>query len=89
MVNLVVVERRLQAAQGYADVGALDALLHPRVVGASPDGRVFSKEDDLDAYRSGSLRIVRLEEESIDVQDDGTTGVTQIVAAVEVIHEGS
>ena len=43
--------------------------------------------DALDAYRSGLLRMVRLVEESIDVRDD--TGVTQIVAAVETLYEGS
>lgn len=88
-MNLMAAERRLQAAQRDGDIDTLDALLHPRVVSAGPDGRVFTKEDDLDAYWSVSLRMVRLVEEPIDVRDDGTTGVTQIVAAMEVIHEGS
>jgi len=85
----MLAERRLQAAQREGDVNALDALLYPRVVGAGPDGRVFTKADDLEAHRSGALRMLRLVEESIDVRDDGTTDVAQIVAAVDVMHEGS
>lgn len=60
-MDLVDAERHLQAAQRRGDLDALDALLHPRVVGAGPDGALFTKTDDLIAYRSGSLRILQLE----------------------------
>jgi len=43
-------------------------------VGAGADGRVFSKEDDLAAYWSRSIPMVRMEKESMDVHDDGITG---------------
>ncbi|MEU7172081.1 MULTISPECIES: nuclear transport factor 2 family protein [Micromonospora] len=88
-MDLRAAERRLQAAQRAADVESLDALLHPRVVGAGPDGTVFTKEDDLESYRSGALRITGLVEESLDVQDDGETGVTRTVAAVEAVQGGA
>jgi len=39
-MDLRTAERQLQAAQRDADVESLDALLHPRVVGAGPDGTV-------------------------------------------------
>ncbi|MGF1648481.1 MAG: nuclear transport factor 2 family protein [Kineosporiaceae bacterium] len=87
-MDLADAERRLQAAQLAANVETLDALLHERVVGVGPDGVVFTKEDDLGSYRSGALRITRLTEESLDVQDDGQTGVTRIVAAVDAVQEG-
>ena len=88
-MDLMTAERRLQTAQLDADVDALDALLHPRVVGAGPDGGVFGKEDDLESYRSGALRITRLVEESVEVQDDGRTGTTRIVAAVDAVQSGT
>jgi ketosteroid isomerase-like protein len=88
-MHLVTAERRLQAAQRDGDVEALDALLHPRVVGAGPDGTVFGKEDDLGAHRSGTLRITRLVEESIEVHDDGRTGTTRIVADVDAVQNGT
>lgn len=88
-VDLLTAERQLQAAQRLGDVEALGALLHPRVVGAGPDGAVFTKEDDLASYRSGALRISRLVEESVDVQEDGRTGVTRTVAAVDAVQGGA
>ena len=88
-MDLLTAERRLQAAQREGDVEALDALLHPRVVGAGPDGRVFDKQDDLGAHRSGALRITRLVEESIEVHEDGRTGTTHVVADVDAVQDGS
>ncbi|WP_233558792.1 nuclear transport factor 2 family protein [Micromonospora radicis] len=88
-VDLLTAERQLQAAQRAADIESLDALLHPKVVGAGPDGTVFTKEDDLASYRSGALRITSLVEESLDVQEDGQTGVTRMVAAVDAVQGGA
>jgi hypothetical protein len=88
-MDLAAAERQLQAAQRGADVESLDALLHPQVVGAGPDGRVFTKEDDLEDHRSGALRITSLVEESLDVQEDGQTGMTRTIAAVEAVHGGT
>ncbi|WP_036196203.1 nuclear transport factor 2 family protein [Nocardioides aequoreus] len=88
-MDLVDAERHLQAAQCRGDLEALEALLHPRVVGAGPDGVLFSKADDLDAYRSGSLRILQLEEEAVTVRNDGKTGETDLIATVVAIHHGT
>ena len=88
-MTLLAAEHALQAAQRAGDVDALDALLHPRCVGAGPDGSVFSKEDDLESYRSGFLQITRLEEESLDVQEHVLSGVTRLVAAVEAVQGGT
>jgi hypothetical protein len=88
-MSLLDAEHALQAAQRAGDVAALDALLHPRCVGAGPDGSVFSKEDDLASHRSGALRITRLEEESLVVQEDGPSGTTRLVAAVDAVQDGA
>lgn len=89
LMDLLDAERHLQAAQRRGDVDALDALLHPRVVGAGPDGALFTKADDLNAYLSGSLRILRLDEDAVTVRNEGKTGVTDLVATVVAIHDGS
>ncbi|MGM7421028.1 DUF4440 domain-containing protein [Cellulosimicrobium sp. CpK407] len=36
-----------------------------------------------------SGRITRLEEESLDVQEDAASGVTRLVAAVEALQDGT
>lgn len=87
-MDLANADRQLQAAQRTNDVEALDALLHPRAVYAGPDGSVFGKEDDLDNYRSGALRVTGLVEESLDVREDGHTGLTQTVAVVDAVQGG-
>lgn len=88
-MSLLAAERALQAAQRAGDVDALGALLHPRCVGAGPDGSVFSREDDLGSYRSGLLRITRLEEESLDVREDAASGTSRLVAAVDAVQGGT
>jgi hypothetical protein len=88
-MDLAAAERQLQAAQRAGDVESLDALLHPQVVGAGPDGTVFTKEDDLEHHRSGALRITRLVEESLDVHEDGRTGMTRTVASVDAVQAGA
>ncbi|SBT45287.1 nuclear transport factor 2 family protein [Micromonospora auratinigra] len=88
-MDLHTAERQLQAAQRAADVESLDALLHPRLVAVGPDGAIFTKEDDLESHRSGVLRITSLVEESLDVQEDGETGVTRTVAAVDAVQGGA
>jgi hypothetical protein len=88
-MSLLDAERALQAAQRGGDVSALEELLHPRCVGVGPDGSVFSKDDDLEGYRSGLLQITRLEEESLDVQEDALSGVTRLVATVDAIQGGT
>ena len=87
-MDLSTAERGRQAAQREADIDTLDGLLHPRVVGVGPDGTVFGKEDDLASYRSGALRMRRLDEESLDVQEQRLTGVTSLVANVEAVQGG-
>ncbi|TNM64112.1 nuclear transport factor 2 family protein [Streptomyces sp. NP160] len=87
-MDLITAERALQDAQRTADVDALDALLHPLVVAAGPDGAVFSKEDDLSSHRSGALRITSLVEEQLEVEEAGATGVTRLVASVEAVQGG-
>ncbi|GAB3598570.1 hypothetical protein GCM10027586_00600 [Kineococcus gypseus] len=89
MDDLLTAERRLQAAQLAADVDALEALLHPDVVGRGPDGSTFTKQDDLDSYRSGNLRIEAMVEQSVEVHDDGATGVTRTVLDVDAVQAGA
>ena len=88
-MDLLAAEHRLQAAQRDADVDALDALLHPRLVAVGPDGSVVTKADDLAAHRSGRLRILRLVEEQLELHDDGASGVTRTVALVEAVQDGT
>ena len=54
-----IAERALRRAVLDADVDALDGLLADEVLYVAPDGSTLDKAADLQAYRSGDLRIHR------------------------------
>jgi Domain of unknown function (DUF4440) len=88
-MKLIEAERALQQAQRDGDFLALDGLLHSRCVGVFLDGAVFGKAEDLEAHRSGAVRITKLIEEELSVEEAGPVGVTRLVAWVEATVAGT
>ncbi|BCJ46160.1 hypothetical protein GCM10010168_51090 [Actinoplanes ianthinogenes] len=80
--ELLAAERRLQDAQRTGDVAELDRLLDDRLIAIGPDGGRYRKDDDLDAYRSGSSVIESLTEVSLESLVVAGTGVTFVVCDV-------
>ncbi len=76
-------EHRLQRAQLASDVETLDHLLDDRLVFTGPDGRLYSKQDDLHVHRSGQQSMTRVDEEDLVVLVVGGTGVTLFLGTVE------
>jgi len=74
--SLKAADRRLQAAQLAADADALDRLLDDRLVFTGPDGRLYSKHDDLELQRSGHQRLTEVTEEELTAVVVDGTGVT-------------
>jgi ketosteroid isomerase-like protein len=85
---LLDAERRLQTAQRAGDVDALDALLDDRLVATGPDGASFGKAADLEAHRSGALRITKLVQEDLDVLVDGEVAITRVTVSAEAVQGG-
>ena len=81
-------ERELQSAMRAGDVGALDRLIDDRVIATAPDGRQFTKAQDLEAHRSGTLVIQDLTEEELSIVVAGDTGVTVVLLALTGVNEG-
>lgn len=54
-------EEQLRLAMLAADLESLDALIAPELVFTTHLGTLISKQDDLDAYRSGALRFQSIE----------------------------
>lgn len=80
--QLLDAEHRLQAAQRAGDVAALDVLLDDRLIAIGPDGNRYTKQDDLQAHRSGTSVIDEVVEEGLDLLVDGRTGVTFFLGTV-------
>lgn len=78
--TLRAAERRLQAAQLASDVPALTELLDDAVLFTGPDGKLYSKEDDLNAHRGGHQVLHRIEELELRLLVAGSTGVTWFLA---------
>lgn len=80
---LLQAERALQAAMRAGDVAALERLLHPDLLAVGPDGRLYDREADLSAHRSGVFSIDELQEEELEVRVLGDLAVTFVVLRVE------
>ena len=76
-------DRRLQQAQLASDVAALDHLIDDRLVFTGPDGKLYTKQDDLHVHRSGEQSMTRVDEEDLAVLVAGHTGVTWFVGVLE------
>ncbi|MGP3915224.1 nuclear transport factor 2 family protein [Nonomuraea sp. 10N515B] len=81
-------EQRLQAAQLTSDVAELDRLIDDRLVFTGPDGRHYTKQDDLEIHRSGRQSMTRVEEEDLKVLVAGDTGVTWFLGTLEGVMNG-
>jgi hypothetical protein len=76
-------EDRLRLAMLSSDIAVLDALLSEGLTFVDQNGRVLSKADDLDAHRSGLLRLSRLDYSTRRIQPTGHCAVVTLRADIE------
>ncbi|HSL07742.1 MAG TPA: nuclear transport factor 2 family protein [Pseudonocardiaceae bacterium] len=82
-------ERRLQAAQLAGDITTLDQLLDDRLIFTfGPDGKCYTKQDDLQLHRSRQQILTKVIEEDLTVLVEGRTGVTWFLGALEGTFAG-
>ncbi len=82
-------ETALRQAQLSSDVAALDALIDEALVFTGPDGAVYGKRDDLEAHRSGGIRISQLDPSDERVQDFGDIVVVSVRMAMRGSFNGT
>lgn len=66
--EIVALESEPRAAQVAADVAALDRLIADELLFTGPDGSVGTKEQDLEAHRSGVVRFRAHEPEELRIR---------------------
>ncbi|MBC6449530.1 nuclear transport factor 2 family protein [Actinokineospora xionganensis] len=81
--SLRAAERRLQSAQLASDVTALDELIDDAAWFTGPDGKLYTKQDDLTAHETGHQVLSRLDEEDLRVMATAHTGVTWFLGTLE------
>jgi len=83
--SIVTAEIELLTAIRNSDIAVLEKLLHDDLLFNMPDGQTITKEFDLNAYRSGKMKIDSLEasDQIVNVIDDS------VVVAVTVSLKGT
>jgi len=76
--SLHAAEAALRRAQLSSDLAALDVLLDDALMFVGPDGAVYAKRDDLEAHRSGAIRISRLDPSEERIQRYGQIAVVSV-----------
>jgi len=56
--EIVILEARIRAAQLSADLTALEDLISDDLLFTGPDGQLGTKEQDIEAYRSGTVEFM-------------------------------
>ncbi|MGW0216399.1 nuclear transport factor 2 family protein [Micromonospora chokoriensis] len=87
--ELLDAERTLQDAQRAGDADALDQLLVDQLICVGPDGRTYTKQDDLTAHRERRSVVQELVEEELDLLVVGSTGVTFFLGRVAGTVDGA
>lgn len=73
--SLLAAEAALRRAQLSSGVAELDRLVDEELVFTGPDGALYGRADDLEAHRSGMIRINRLEPSEERIQRFGSIAV--------------
>jgi len=87
--SLQACEVALRQAQLASDVSTLDRLLDDALIFTGPDGALYGKQDDLDAHRSGAVRITRLEPSDEHVQRFGNIAVVSVRMEMSGTFQGA
>jgi ketosteroid isomerase-like protein len=88
--ELRAAERRLQAAQLAGDIATLDQLLDDRLIFTfGPDGKCYTKQDDLHVHRSRQQVLTKVIEEDLTVLVEGRTGITWFLGTLEGTFTGT
>ena len=82
-------EERLRQAMLGSDVAALDELLGPELVFTNHLGQVLGKADDLDAHRSGIVKIDELELSDQRVIGQGNVAVVSVQVRLSGSYAGA
>jgi ketosteroid isomerase-like protein len=56
--EIIILEARIRAAQLEADLNALDDLISEDLLFTGPDGQLGTKQQDIEAYRSRTVRFM-------------------------------
>ena len=86
---LYAAERALRRAQLDGDAVALEALLDDELRLAGPDGAIYHKEDDLEAYRRALIEVTQLDPSEEHIQLFGDIAVVSVRMEMRGTFQGA
>ncbi|WP_316633260.1 nuclear transport factor 2 family protein [uncultured Flavobacterium sp.] len=86
---VVNAEIELLTAIKYADVSALEQILHDDLLFNLPDGQIITKEFDLNSYRSGKMKIEGLEASDQIINVIGDSAVVSVVVSLKGTYDNN
>ncbi len=87
--QILKAEERLRMAMLSSDVSALDELLAPELIFTNHFGQLLSKKDDLEAHKSGLLRVKELNPSEQHVQLHDKVAVVSVRMRLSGTYDGS
>jgi ketosteroid isomerase-like protein len=86
--QIVDAEERLRTAMLRSDVGALDELLASELIFTNHLGQLLGKENDLAAYRSGTLKVKELKPSEQRVRLHGDVAIVSVRMQLSGTYDG-
>jgi ketosteroid isomerase-like protein len=87
--QIVDAEERLRTAMLHSDVSALDELLAPELIFTNHLGQLLGKENDLAAYRSGTLKVKELKPAEQQVRLHGDVAIVSVRMQLSGTYDGN
>ncbi len=88
--EIVGLETRIRAAQLSADLAALDELISEDLLFTGPDGQLGTKAQDIESYRSGTVRFLAHVPEELRIRRVGSNvAITSLLAQLTVDVAGN
>jgi len=87
--QIVDAEERLRTAMLHSDVSALEDLLAPELIFTNHLGQLLGKENDLAAYRSGTLNVKKLKPSEQQVRLHGDLAIVSVRMQLSGTYDGN
>lgn len=87
--QIAIAEESLRKAMLGSDVDALDNLVSSSLIFTNHFGQVIGKREDLDAHRSGMLRLTRMDPSELKIVARDQHAVVSVRMFVEGTFSGS
>jgi hypothetical protein len=87
--QIVELEERLRQAMLHSDVAELDALIAPELLFTNHLGQIFSKQEDLDAHRSGKFKFTEITPSDRYIQLNHGFTVVSVLMHIIGSYEGT